>query len=428
MENAMSYRGRYVCFTFNNPTSSETDAIKSMLQEKCDYAVFGVERGEGGTIHLQGYAELKKRIRLGTFAGMFPRRAHVEARKGSRCQAAFYCMKGDQSHAQWLESGVDGVDYGANSEVWEHGERPVDDKTQGKRTDIEKVRESILCGEIKNEFDLMMSCRSMQAVIFGRQFLNNMPQPVVRAAPLVYWLHGPTGSGKSYGCAEFIARVVKHREWTFWRTNGGFKWFDGYNRQEIAWFDDFRFDGRPTDFAFLLNLLDIYPLRVPIKGGYVTWDPKIILFTAPMPISSAFESLGGREDIGQFERRVSRSYDFGADGAVEFSVNIFSYINNRIDDAVPVQKWGDLSEFGSEVDTSFDIDSGGEDDSDEEEGEVEVRLIEEVHGDDEDDVVMETDDDYEYESAAVEERDRVRGFFEEEASDAGTDFDSEDEI
>lgn len=453
--NVLQSRSRYVCFTFNNPTDVEVDAIKEMLSTKCDYAVYGVERGESGTLHLQGYMEVKReaRARLLTVSRWFPRQAHVEARKGSRMQCVMYCMKGEQSHEEWSTDGVDGINYGANADVWEHGERPPDDKTQGKRTDIEKVRDSILCGDIKNEFDLLMQCRSMQAVNFGRQFLNNMPVEVVRPRPIVYWLFGPTGTGKSYGCAELIKRLGEHREWTFWRTNGGFKWFDGYNRQEIAWFDDFRFDGRPTDFAFLLNLLDVYPLRVPIKGGFVTWDPKIILFTGPLSVEESFESLGGREDIGQFQRRVTRSFDFAGAGAVELSCCIFSYLNNP-EPGQPRQRWSEIMDFEDDsADVSFEIEEEEEEDPPAMVREVAEAAMESeeeakdgwepprlrIRADEEHNRWVFSEDDMEDDVDNVlmhhgvdgvvndHHNARVRGFFEQEAEDAGDEYVSSDD-
>jgi len=43
------------CFTLNNYTEEERDALRSL---KCKYIVFGYERGEEGTPHLQGYVHL----------------------------------------------------------------------------------------------------------------------------------------------------------------------------------------------------------------------------------------------------------------------------------------------------------------------------------------------------------------------------------
>lgn len=353
----MNSFARYVCFTYNNPCPDEIDNIKAMLSTKTEYAVFGIERGASGTLHLQGYFELpsKPRHRLSTMAGWFPgRRAHLEKRRGKRNQAADYCKKGDQSHAEWELDGRDGLNFGANASVWEHGELPEDDKDQGKRTDIEKVRDDILCGDIKNEFDLLMNVRSMPALRFGQIFLNNMPTPAVRIRPMVYWIYGATGTGKSRAAAELISKLVENRGWSFWRHNGSLQWFDGYNRQEIAWIDDYRFSGRgPTEFAYLLSLLDVYPLRVPIKGGFVQWTPKFIIITAPKPYTDSFTSLGGIEDLEQLGRRISKSFEFGPEknGCVELAMAVWTYLAEDRDNSVPVQRWEEIEDYGSEDDS-----------------------------------------------------------------------------
>lgn len=380
----MNSFARYVCFTYNNPSPDDIDNIKSMLSAKTEYAVFGVERGDSGTLHLQGYFELpsKPRHRMSTMARWFPGRgAHLEKRRGKRHQAADYCKKGDQSHAEWELDGRSGLNFGLNASVWEHGELPEEDVDKGKRTDIEKVREDILSGDIKNEFDLLMNVRSMPALRFGQTFLNNMPTSVIRDRPMVYWIHGATGTGKSRAAAELIQRIVEKRGWSFWRHNGSLQWFDGYNRQEIAWIDDYRFSGRgSTEFAHLLNLLDVYPLRVPIKGGFVQWTPKFIIITAPKPYSASFSSLGDAEDLGQLERRITKSFEFGPDtnGCVELAMAVWTYLTENRDNSAPVQRWDEIADFG---DDDSDSDYSEMDIEEDEEAEMEL-----IHEDEETDV------------------------------------------
>lgn len=377
----MNSFARYVCFTYNNPRPDEISDIKTMLQAKTEYACYGVERGDSGTLHLQGYFELptKPRCRLSTMAGWFPeRRAHLEKRRGKRHDAANYCKKGDQSHAEWDLDKENGLNFGANASVWEHGELPEHDKDQGKRTDIEKVRDDILAGDIKNEFDLLMNVRSMPSLRFGQIFLNNLPTAAIRNKPMVYWIHGPTGTGKSHSTAELVQRLIDKRGWSFWRHNGNLQWFDGYNRQEIAWFDDYRFAGKgSTEFAYLLSLLDVYPMRVPIKGGFVNWTPKFIIFTAPHPYTESFSLLGDREDLGQLGRRISKSFDFGPEssGRVELAMSVWTYLERGIDDSLPIQKWGELPDI--------EADSSGEEFSDME--------LESIHEDEDEDVDDDSD-------------------------------------
>lgn len=375
----MNTFARYVCFTYNNPRANDIRDIKAMLQAKTEYACYGVERGAGGTLHLQGYFELPPtpRCRLSTMARWFPRRgAHLEKRRGKRHVAANYCKKGDQSHVEWEEHGTGGPNYGLNASTWEWGELPEGDADQGKRTDIEKVRDDIMAGDIKNEFDLLMNVRSMPALRFGQIFMNNMPTAAIRNRPMVYWIYGSTGTGKSRAAAELVQKLADRRGWSFWRHNGSLQWFDGYNRQEIAWFDDYRFNGRGgVEFAYLLSLLDVYPMRVPIKGGFVSWTPKFIIFTGPKPHTDSFTALGDTEDIGQLTRRISKSFDFDDAGCIELAMAVWTYMERGIDDSEPMQPWGALMDFDSEMDSSFELNVSMES--------GDVMVEEEVHEDEE---------------------------------------------
>lgn len=92
-------------------------------------------------------------------------------------------------------------------------------------------------------------------------------------------------------------------------TKGGALWFDGYEGQEVAVFDDFR----PwwCRFDYLLRLLDRYPMKVPIKGGFVNWIPEIIIITTQKSIRDTFTGeYRTDEDIRQLERRVTRRVHF----------------------------------------------------------------------------------------------------------------------
>lgn len=54
-------------------------------------------------------------------------------------------------------------------------------------------------------------------------------------------------------------------------------------------FDDFRAD--VCELHYLLQLLDGYPLDVPIKGGFVAWRPKRIYITAPFRPEDTYKNV-----------------------------------------------------------------------------------------------------------------------------------------
>lgn len=77
------------CFTINNPTEEDGEAVLALPHK---YLVFQVEIGEQGTPHIQGFVQMKKRTTSERMSRLLSR-AHLEVRKGTAEQAAHYCKK-----------------------------------------------------------------------------------------------------------------------------------------------------------------------------------------------------------------------------------------------------------------------------------------------------------------------------------------------
>jgi hypothetical protein len=242
-------RIRNFCFTVNNYTEAEFEALQSIVEDpKVRYAVVGVERGDGGTPHLQGYAELSDRLSLGNIKQLPGlSRAHVEERRGTQAQAIEYCQK----EGQWFEVGTR--------------------KRPGSRSDLDSVKVSLdqhrslrRCSE--EHFPIYLQYRRGLADYLS---LTSTPRSW-KTATRVYW--GPTGVGKTKRvmdeCMESSPFIVPDTT---------LKWFDGYEGQENVLIDDFE---PKCDFRFLLRLLDRYPMHVPVKGGFVNWAPRTLYITA----------------------------------------------------------------------------------------------------------------------------------------------------
>ena len=75
-----------------------------------------------------------------------------------------------------------------------------------------------------------------------------------------------------------------------------------WDSDKIAVFDDLRRDILPT-WAFLLRLLDRYPLIVQIKGGFVKWEPKIIIITCPVQPEECFKWYNKNGEEQQWDRQ-----------------------------------------------------------------------------------------------------------------------------
>lgn len=121
----------------------------------------------------------------------------------------------------------------------------------------------------------------------------------------VYWLWGPTGSGKTRWVHETCDRQDLYVK------DGTNKWFCGYTGQRNVLFDDFR-PSTEIPFSRLLRLLDRYSMMVETKGGTVNFNPHRIFITTPKIPAETFQHLDWikDEDIRQLTRRITKVIEF----------------------------------------------------------------------------------------------------------------------
>lgn len=242
-----SLQSKHWCFTINNYEEHRLGRIEEL--EKSDqvkYLVVGREVGESGTKHLQGFVSFatKKTLRaVKEFIG----EAHLETTKGSPKQAAEYCKK--------------------EGDFVEFGQLP---RGKGARNDLAEVAEKVKQGcsirEIAEEHPSAV-LRYGSGVLRLKQHYR----PAESRIPEIHVFWGPTGSGKTRRVWEFVKRDE------LW-VHPGDRWFDGYDNHLVALFDDF--DGSWFKLSYLLKLLDRYMFEVPVKGGYVWWNPAQIYITS----------------------------------------------------------------------------------------------------------------------------------------------------
>lgn len=270
---------RSICFTLNNPTDDEVSQLKVKLSE-LKYAVFQLERGESGTLHVQGYAVSATPKRLGGWKTITGARAHIERAAGTAAQNREYCTK-----EEGREPGI---------EPWEHGRMPV----QGQRNDIEaaveEIKEGATIGAIIE--------RHPEVFVKYSRGLNQVRlqyQARRRWKTEVFWFYGATGTGKSLEASERFPEAYYKMP-----TN---KWWDGYDGDDVVIIDDYRRD--LCSFGDLLRLFDRYPLLVESKGGTINFLARTIVVTTP---KSPRETWEGRseEDIKQLLRRVEHVKHF----------------------------------------------------------------------------------------------------------------------
>jgi len=222
-----------------------------MIQESQDlkYMIFGNEVGESGTPHLQGLICWSTcKTMQAVKDAMDLQRLHLEPMMGTFKQAEDYCKK----DGDWINYGT-----------------PL---KQGARKDLEIIQE-----QIKDGVDEVQIAEEHfgKWVVYRRSFAayrNLINQGQDRSPPEVKVLWGPTGTGKT--------RAVHQALGTLWTWPGG-QWFDGFNGQDNALFDDFAGE---LPFRQMLRLLDRYSMMVPIKGDFVQWTPKTIWITSNLEV------------------------------------------------------------------------------------------------------------------------------------------------
>lgn len=245
----MSY-AKHWCFTLNNFTGDEEKQLEAYGNEKAfeiEYLVFGKEKGEQETPHLQGYVAFNKRKSFKSVKRLLSDRAHLEKAKGSPQQASDYCKK--------------------DGDFKEFGTLP---KGQGARTDLQKCIQAIQAGATLREIAEEHGATVLRYGS-GVQRLRMFVRPKRKEQPEIWTLWGKTGTGKTRRVWEFASID------DMW-VHPGDRWFDGYDGQSAVLFDDF--DGSWFKLSYLLKLLDRYIFQVPVKGGYTWWAPKVIYITS----------------------------------------------------------------------------------------------------------------------------------------------------
>lgn len=286
-------RVRRFVFTLNNWLQEEWEYLIRRFAPQTTWMVVGKEIGSNGTPHLQGACILGSQMtfsRLKTLIGF--KRAHIEVMMGSPEDSLLYCTKQD-------------------SDAFVYGTLP----TQGKRTDLRVAASAILGGQTVRQ--LAQNEEGAVAVVKfykGLTVLRSLTQQPRTAKPLVVWTHGSTGVGKTrcvFKAARALCTGAGRPADDIWISSGGLRWFDGYDGQLVAIFDDFRAK-HVSSFAFFLRLLDRYPVDVEFKGGFVKFVPKYIFITCPYDPDECFSTRKEHvpEDIAQLNRRIDKVYEF----------------------------------------------------------------------------------------------------------------------
>lgn len=279
-------RSKHWCFTCNNP---QVDQL-SWDSETVGYAVYQLEKGESGTPHFQGYIQLTGKLgqRLTAVRKILAKAGypnpHLEARKGTAANCIDYCTKD--------EGRLTGPFYfGTPSTV-----------TQGSRTDLHALRDAV---KAKRKFVEIADDDNMLPVLakhhkFEGKLRENYAMTDSKGfrklRVTVLW--GSTGTGKTRLAVE--AGAYK------WHPSAP-EWWDGYQGESSMLIDEFYGQLKPSR---LLQLLDGYSCRLPVKGGhtYAAWTH--VYITSNEPPENWYTDLPKKVKEA-LERRITRVVEMG---------------------------------------------------------------------------------------------------------------------
>lgn len=132
--------GKNWVFTFHNPCNEEINNLKAITGNTCKYIIYGWELTTNREWHLQGYIELFKNQRTpGIKKILDPIHGkssvvHVELSNAGRAINKVYCSKGLQSHDEYKTLGIQGPNYGKETNIYEQTFTEVNEG-KGKRND-----------------------------------------------------------------------------------------------------------------------------------------------------------------------------------------------------------------------------------------------------------------------------------------------------
>jgi len=253
----------------------EWEAIKGKIK----YFAYAQETcPETGNIHLQGFAQAWDKMRLAQWRDLFPN-IHMEPMMGTFRENRAYCSK----EGQLVEFGEKPNENGVKTSIINF-KRKIDEGAQ-----VLDIADS------EDYFPTYLQYRNGLKEYASYKRARRMQHD--RDAPKVYVRIGPPGTGKT----RWMDEQFGFDGWVSAPDNTG-KWFDGCDRDVIL-FDDVQVGAVPTLDVFK-RLTDRYPINVQVKGAFITWKPKVIVFTSNSHPFEWWPNLS-EFDKGAIERRLT---------------------------------------------------------------------------------------------------------------------------
>ena len=262
--------GKNWCFTINNYNDDDINGLKEI---DCKYIICGIETGDSGTPHIQGYVNFQTDKSLKQLSKHIPR-GHLTKCKGNAQHNITYCSKD-------------------NNILYTKGTPPQ----QGRRKDLEEVKNDILEGKTTSEdiaindpmiyHQYARTLMKIEDIAMRRKFRTEMTKGI--------WYYGATETGKSTKAYEGFNPLTHYN----WKDDGG--WQDGYIQQETVIINEFRGEIKYKD---LLQLVDWTPYEVRRRNREpMPFTSKTVIITSALHPSEIYKNLNENDSLAQLIRR-----------------------------------------------------------------------------------------------------------------------------
>lgn len=277
-------RNRNFTFTWNNYTEENENYLAT--NEQIKYVAYGKEVAPTtGTPHLQGFISFYNPKTISQ-ARQVLRGCHVLVMNGSIAQNEEYCSK--------------------NGTLIEHGEKPISNDNKGRAEKLrwQRAKEFAKEGKLDEiDADIFVRCYSTL-----RRIKSDYAQKPLPCDVRCYWIHGPTGTGKSHSVETTFPLCYK-------KNMEDPKWFDSYQNEEVVYLEDL--DKYQVKWSGLLKrLADKWPLLVNIKGSMLYIRPKLVIVTSNYRIE---EIWNDSQSVEPLLRRFKEVLKESQEQVIDFS-------------------------------------------------------------------------------------------------------------
>lgn len=255
---------------------------KNELPKNCTYLANCNDSTKNGQYHGHAFIYFKNPTSLAGVKKLFGKECHCEQPKQNSNAIKYVLGQLNEDHRK--------------TDMVEFGKRPMDNGVH----QMEQILECNTVSEVMEKMpDTYVKYRNgIKDLLDNKQRQNRYYKP-----PEVYWIYGPTGTGKTRMAFEAGAIPVEY--------NNGF-FSDWKDARKIS-IEELRGE---IPYRILLKLTDAYHnyYEVNIKGGQKLIDLDVIYITSPDKPSRIYRQQCSKQDsIKQLKRRITKLIDLNND-------------------------------------------------------------------------------------------------------------------